>query len=66
MGPDATRQIHVGFRADDSQVPETLLILLRLAHRRTEASTETLREHHRRDRGFGLIRLRFAKLTPCR
>ena len=47
LGPDEPGQVYVGLRADHSRMPEALLVLQRLAHRRAEAAPAQLPERDR-------------------
>ena len=51
LGPDAPGALHVGLGADRARLPEALLVLLGVAHRRPEAAAAPRGRGHRRDRG---------------
>ena len=50
VGPAARGPLHVGLGADRPRLPEALLVLLGLAHRRPEAAATPRRRRRRRDR----------------
>ena len=49
LGPAARRAVHVGLGADGPRLPQALLLLLGVAHRRPEAAAAHGRCRHRRD-----------------
>ena len=57
LGSAAARQLHVGVGADGARMREALLVLLRVAHRRTTAPAARDRQRHRGNRGAAPPRL---------
>ena len=49
LGPDGSREIYVGLGANHSRLPQALLLLQRLAHRRTEAAPAQIPKRRRRN-----------------
>ena len=57
LGSAAGGPIHVGFRADRARLPETLFVLLGVAHRRPEAAAARRRQRRGRDHRAAPARL---------
>ena len=57
LGSDSAQQVHVGVGADGARLPEALLVLLGVAHRRPEAAAARRRRRHCGDRRAAAPRL---------